>query len=94
MTNIFMQQDCKKKSSRESQKQEEALLTQVEELWCQSEVDRGQKTEVQDSFEAWVHICDEVDALLEHQRLQEEDLRQCFEKHKETWEPTAKTQRL
>ena len=53
-------------------------------------MDKGTKTGLQDSFEAWLQICDEADPILKQKSLQEADLRQHFEKHKEMWEPKAR----
>ena len=65
-------------------------MTQAEESKCQTHVDKGTKNGLQDSFKAWLQICDEADPILKQKSLQEADLRQYFERQKETWEPTAR----
>ena len=83
----IMAQRCK-----ESSRSEEQILCsrEREELKCQVKVDKGTKTDLQDSFGAWFRICNEVDVILEQKRLREEDLRQCFGRHKDTLEPSAR----
>ena len=47
---IFVEQ----KLQRKSEKREDNLLAQAEDLKCQTEVDKRTKTEWQHSFDAWV----------------------------------------
>ena len=43
------------------------------------------KTELQDKFSAYLQTCFEADVILEPKSLQEDDVRQCFERHTDTW---------
>ena len=52
----------------QAKKREHDFLTQAEELKSQTEVDKGTKVDLQDSFDAWVKVCDELDASREEQR--------------------------
>ena len=45
---------------------------------------------MQNNFDAWVEMCEEVDALLERESLQKGEATQRFERHKVTWERKAR----
>ena len=66
--------------AEETQKREDELVAQAEELKCQTKVDQGTKTEVQDCFDTCLQICDEADEIHDRKSPQEEDLKQCSEK--------------
>ena len=81
----FVEEELQEKSEGEDE-----LVTQAEELKCQTEVDTGTKTELQDCLDTWVQICDEADEIHDRKSLQEEELKQCIERHTALWEPTAR----
>ena len=95
---LSMTQECSQvkenhtgtKAAKKARKREEDLVTEIEELKCQVKTDKGTKTYLKDSFRAWMNICNKAEVFLEQERLQEDELRQCFEQHKETWEPAER----
>ena len=62
----FVEEELQEKSEEEDE-----LVTQAEELKCQTKVDRGTKTELQDCLDTWVQICDEADEIHDRQSLPE-----------------------
>ena len=55
-----------------------------------TQTDEGMKTKSVNCFNTWVHICNEADESHESKSLQEEELKQCFGRHKLPWEPTPR----
>ena len=53
----------------------------------------GGQTELHDCFDTSVPIRDEADEIHESKSLQEEELKQCFERQIATWEATARKNR-
>ena len=65
-------------------------MIQTDELKSQNTADQGTKAALQDSFDAWVQVCDEMNAFLFKKSSQQEELKQYFERHKTMWEPTSR----
>ena len=76
------------KSYKESPMREDDLLTQAEESSSQTKVDKGTKVKLQESSDAWVDICNDMD-VSRKKSLQKKELMQCFDRHNATWKPTA-----
>ena len=66
------------------------LFTQTEELKGQVKVDKATMVDLKDSFRAWLNMSDEAEVISEPKRIQEDEVRQCFERHMETWDPTER----
>ena len=78
------------RSLKEGQKREHELVQPTAELQTATRVDKGTNTEFPDCFNAWVQICDAADEIHERKSLQEEELKQCFDRLKLSWEATAR----
>ena len=59
-------------------------------LKCHQTVDKMNRFALADSHRLLKKISDEADVLLEQRRLQEEEVRNIFEQHMESWEPAEK----
>ena len=75
------------KAAKKARKREEDLLTQTEELRCQTIVDKMCRVDLADCLGLLKKISDEAELLW----LQEaEEVWNMFEQHMESWEPTEK----
>ena len=73
------------KAAKKARKREEDLLTQTEELRCQTIVDKMCRVDLADCLGLLKKISDEAELLW----LQEaEEVWNMFEQHMESWEPT------
>ena len=80
-----------KESIKESQEGEDELVNQNgRDCWPLSCMDEGMKAELQDCFDSWVLSCDAAEVAMDQKSLAEEELKQCFERHRTSWEPTAR----
>ena len=98
MTKVFYESEVQvkerkttwQKSFKEGQKTEDELVQQTAELLAATRMDKGTKAELQDCFDSWARRCDEAEAARSKKSLAEDGLKQCFERHKTSWEPAAR----
>ena len=76
---------CKEKPERGDE-----LVRKSADLLAVTREDTGSKEELEHCFDAWVRCCDEAEAAQEQKSLVEEELMQCFERYKATWELVVK----
>ena len=77
------------KSVKESQKRED-IFTQTE--WLKEHVQDAAKARIEltESFDEWLAIISEAKVVMEAKKLQEADLRHCFERDAAAWDLTEK----
>ena len=78
------------KRAKDTQKREQYLLHNAEEIKSNMKADKVVTVDLIDSIKNWKHSCDELEILAEQKGLQEEMAHRYFKKHPEVREPTDK----
>ena len=74
-------------SFKESQEREDELVQQTSELLAATRMDEGmKKVDLQDCFDPWVRR----KSVSGTKSVGEEELKQCIDRHRTSWEPTAR----